>query len=241
MADPHDAPPTAGSNPVRSRFSRAVGIAGELLVTLGVIFLLFVVYQVWWTNVSASASTNQARSAAQSLFAGTDQSSWVNGVPPTGEPFALMYIPRLKSKVWGTPVVQGVDRPQLSAGIGHYPQTALPDQVGNFAVAGHRATNGEPFADFDQLRDGDKVVVRTASQWVVYELQRDKIISPSDVWVIEPQPFTPSRAAGAPLPSDKLITLTTCNPRWASTQRWAYWGVQIAVTPASGPAPSEVS
>ncbi|HAM21650.1 MAG TPA: class E sortase, partial [Actinobacteria bacterium] len=43
----------------------------------------------------------------------------------------------------------------------------------------------------------------------------------SDVWVIEPQPFTPSRAAGAPLPSDKLITLTTCNPRWASTQRWA--------------------
>jgi len=77
--------------------------------------------------------------------------------------------------------------------------------------------------------------------WVVYELKRDKIVAPSDVWVIQPQPFTANNTAGPPLPSDKLITLTTCNPRWASTQRWAYWGIQLAATPASGPAPSEVS
>ena len=225
----------------RSPLARTIGICGEVLVTLGVIFALFVVYQVWWTNVSASAAANQARSQAQSLFAGSDPAAWPNGVPPVGEPVALMYIPRLKAKVWGTPVVQGVDRPQLASGIGHYPQSAMPDQVGNFAVAGHRATNGEPFADFDQLRNGDKVIVRTAQLWVVYELKRDKIVAPSDVWVIQPQPFTANNTAGPPLPSDKLITLTTCNPRWASTQRWAYWGIQLAATPASGPAPSEVS
>ena len=68
-------------------------------------------------------------------------------------------------------------------------------------------------------------------------MKRDKIVAPSDVWVIQPQPFTANNTAGPPLPSDKLITLTTCNPRWASTQRWAYWGIQLAATPASGPAP----
>ena len=141
--------------------ARTIGICGEVLVTLGVIFALFVVYQVWWTNVSASAAANQARSQAQSLFAGSDPAAWPNGVPSWRTIRADVH-PRLKAKVWGTPVVQGVDRPQLASGIGHYPQSAMPDQVGNFAVAGHRATNGEPFADFDQLRNGDKVIVRTA-------------------------------------------------------------------------------
>ncbi len=236
MADPPSTPSAARSSASPGPLARTVGIVGEVLVTIAIVFGLFVVYQVWWTNVTASASAKQARNEAQQLFAGGNPANWVNGIPPNGQPFALMYIPRLKDKVWGTPVIQGVESDQLARGIGHYPQTALPDQVGNFAVAGHRATHGEPFADFDQLRDGDKVVVRTYQSWIVYELKRDKIVSPTDVWVIKPQPFDSD-----PLPSEKLITLTTCNPRWASTQRWAYWGVQIAATPASGPAPAEVS
>lgn len=236
MTDPLEAPNAAPPAALRHGASRVVGTVGEILVTIAVIFALFVVYQMWWTNVSASASERTARAQAESLFAGGTPATWVNGVPPIGEPFALMYIPRLKNKVWGTPVIQGINSAELARGIGHYPQTAMPDQPGNFAVAGHRATNGEPFADFDQLRNGDKVVVRTDQSWIVYELKRDQIVAPSDIWVIKPQPFSTN-----PLPGDKLITLTTCNPRWASTQRWVYWGVQVAATPASGPAPAEVS
>lgn len=236
MADPLGTPKPSEAHTRRNTASRVIGTVGEVLVTVAVILALFAVYQLWWTNVAASASERQARSQAESLFAGGAPATWPDGVPPIGEPFALMYIPRLKDRVWGTPVIQGVERPQLAAGIGHYPQTAMPDEPGNFAVAGHRATNGEPFADFERLRDGDKVVVRTSQSWIVYELKRDRIVTPNDVWVIKPQPFHHD-----PLPSDKIITLTTCHPRWTSTQRWIYWGVQVAATPASGPAPSEVS
>ena len=61
------------------------------------------------------------------------------------------------------PIVQGVRLEDLAAGVGHYPATALPGRIGNFAVAGHRATNGEPFAALDQVRAGDAVVVETMS------------------------------------------------------------------------------
>ena len=176
MADPLGTPKPSEAHTRRNTASRVIGTVGEVLVTVAVILALFAVYQLWWTNVAASASERQARSQAESLFAGGAPATWPNGVPPIGEPFALMYIPRLKDRVWGTPVIQGVERPQLAAGIGHYPQTAMPDEPGNFAVAGHRATNGEPFADFERLRDGDKVVVRTSQSWIVYELKRDRIV-----------------------------------------------------------------
>jgi sortase A len=117
------------------------------------------------------------------------------------------------------PVVSGVGEVQLAQGIGHYPSTALPGQVGNFAVAGHRATNGEPLRDIDRLQVGDEVIVETRDTWYVYTLERDEIVLPTDTWVIEPVPGQPGAE-----PTQELITLTTCNPRWASTERWIWWG-----------------
>ena len=100
-----------------------------------------------------------------------------------------------------------------------YPATAAPGAVGNFAVAGHRATNGEPLRDVDQLRAGDEVILETQEEFLVYTLDHDQIVAPDDVWVIEPVPGEPGAT-----PDDELITITTCNPRWASTQRWIWWG-----------------
>jgi sortase A len=116
-------------------------------------------------------------------------------------------------------VVQGVGLDDLARGIGHYPKTVLPGEVGNFAVAGHRATHGEPFAYLDEVRKGDAVVVETQEDWYVYMIDRIKIVQPTDTWVIEPVPGRP----GA-VPTERLITLTTCNPRWASTERLILWG-----------------
>ena len=219
----------------KSTTAKVIGVSGELIITFGVLCLLFAIYQLWWTNVAAASQTSAARSEAQAFINGLDQPSWANGIPPQGTPFGLMYIPRLRDHVWATPIVQGVDRPQLAQGVGHYMQTAMPGQAGNVGIAGHRATNGEPFANFDQLRKGDKVYIVTSAGWFTYELQRDKIVDPSEVWTISPQPFPDD-----PLPSDHLITLTTCNPRWASTTRWIYWGVQIAQSPVEQP-PAEVA
>jgi len=209
--------------------NRILGVVGELTMTLGVVLLLFVAYQLWWTNISADRAAHEAADGLQQQWA-TDQPT------PTGEPdeqptqapserpelgsaFALAFIPRLRDSVWGLPVNEGVDMASLARGLGHYPGTADPGQVGNFAVAGHRATNGEPLRDIDQLRPGDEVVVETQKEFLVYTLDHDQIVAPDDVWVIEPVPGEPGAT-----PDDELITITTCNPRWASTQRWIWWG-----------------
>jgi sortase A len=207
-------------------------VLGELLITVGVLLLLFVAYQLLWTNVTAERAADQVASQLQDSW-GTpvtpDESGESDEADPSddtpearpeiGNAFALMYIPRLSDKVWGMAVLESVELPDLARGIGHYPSSQLPGEKGNFAVAAHRATNGEPFRDIDRLEVGDTVIVETRDSWYEYTLRRDQIVSPQDTWVIDPVPGDPGAT-----PTDRLITLTTCNPRWGSTTRWIWWG-----------------
>jgi sortase A len=134
------------------------------------------------------------------------------------------------------PVLESVALSDLARGIGHYPQSQLPGQEGNFAVAAHRATNGEPFRDIDRLRVGDTVYVETQDAWYEYTLRRDQIVRPTDTWVIDPVPGDP----GA-VPTDRLITLTTCNPRWGNTTRWIWWGdLTMRYDKSEGEIPAEI-
>ncbi len=214
---------------------------GEVLVTLGVVVLLFVGYLLVWTNVSAgqaqAAVLDQIeRDWARGPVSGSNRAgagSAAAGRPARGEGFARMYVPRLRDSVWGTPVVEGVTLPDLARGIGHYPQTALPGRVGNFAVAAHRATHGEPFRDIDRLRVGDLVVVETVQDWYTYRLTEDAIVNPTDVAVIAAVPGKPGAE-----PTRRLITLTTCDPRWGSTHRWIWWGMLAGTAPKPGPPPA---
>lgn len=214
-----------------SRVWTVVGVLGELLITVGVLLLLLVAYQLLWTNVTAERQADQVASDLQDSWTqpsvtpeGSDGSDEDDEDAPEARPeigtaFALMYIPRLSDKVWGMPVLESVALSDLARGIGHYPQTQLPGEVGNFAVAAHRATNGEPFRDIDRLQVGDEVYVETQDAWYEYTLRRDQIVRPTATWVIDPVPFDPGAT-----PTDRLITLTTCNPRWGSTTRWVWWG-----------------
>jgi sortase A len=135
--------------------------------------------------------------------------------------FALLYIPALKEDVWGLPILEDVTEGSLAMGAGHYSETAMPGEVGNFAIAAHRATYGEPFAFFERLTAGDKVIVQTAEGFYTYQLFADQKIKTEEVWVISEQP------AGVVTTPKAIITLTTCDPRWNSTQRWARWGELI--------------
>jgi sortase A len=199
----------------------AVRGVGELLITTGLVLLLFVGYQLVWTNYEAHRRTD--------AVAGDVRDAWER--PPTatttgtpvlklknGKGFAFLHIPRL-GRHWSVPVIQGVSLPDLARGVGHYPETALPGEVGNFAVAGHRATNGEPFAYLDKVKAGDVVVAETRQSWFTYVVDRTKIVSPTSVWVLDPVPGHPGAT-----PTDKLLTLTTCNPRWASYERLIVFG-----------------
>ncbi len=213
---------------------------GEVMITLGLVLLLFVGYQLWWTNIVAHQSAQRVT--------GEVISQWQAAPPPSGPapaelvdepadgvPFALITIPRLGDSVSNAPVVQGVSLDILAEGFGHYPGTAMPGQVGNFATAAHRATHGEPLRDVDQLQAGDNVYVQTQDYWYTYRLFRDQIVDPDAIWVVGARPFPDD-----PNVPDRLITLTTCNPRWASTERWAWWGYLAARQPKSAPPPAMV-
>jgi sortase A len=203
---------------------RAVHWLGEILITLGVVALLFVVYLVLWTNVRADAKSATLRQGLEQQWDRPHPTGSKNPSAITlksGQPFAIMRIPRLGAG-WSAPVIEGVTLPDLAEGVGHYPGTQAPGQVGNFAVAGHRRTHGQPFANLQLLRPGDKITVETATALYVYQVDNDPnatIVLPTDVWVLEPVPGKP-----AVTPTRALITLTTCNPTWNSSHRMIVFG-----------------
>ena len=232
--------PTPAAHP-RETGRLVVRTAGEVLMTLGALLLLLCVYQLFWTNVTS----------AQAIAAGRDEltQQWRDAphaqgsapapvvAPAYGKAFALLYIPRLKDKVWGLPLLEGTGKDVLAKGAGHYVATAMPGEVGNFALAAHRSTHDEPFANFPDLQAGDKVYVQTQTTWYVYTLTKDDpTLSPSDVWVVDPVPGRPDAT-----PTEKLLTMTTCTPRYGSTGRWAWWGTLTAQSPTDAPAPDGIT
>ena len=227
------------------RARTAIRSVGEILITLGVALFLFCVYQLFYTNVVAdeamrsevsdlhrlwSAQPPVPRTAAPSVPGPFDTA---DSQGTSGAAFAILHIPRLGDK--SIPVLQGTTLDLLGRGVGHYKDSAPPGRVGNFAVAGHRKTHGEPFRYLDEMRTGDLIVVETADSWYTYREDRDPfIVDPTDLAVVAPVPDHP----GEP-PSQKLITLTTCNPWWASTQRMIVTGTLIAQQPrAAGEPPA---
>lgn len=217
---------------------RGIGVVGELLITLGVLFLLLVAYELWWTNVAADQVISQSRDELRQQWQRETPEAPApdEAKPIPAEAFGLMYIPRLRGDVWGIPLVQGVTDRDLRRGIGHFPDTAMPGEVGNAAFAGHRATNGEPLRNIDKLRAGDLVHIETATAWYTYRLTKDQIVLPTDVWVVDPVPGQPPGT----VPTQQLITLVTCNPRWGSTHRWIWWGELADVRPKEQGPPADL-
>jgi sortase A len=201
----------------------------ELAFTAAFVIGLFIAYQLWFTNqVADSAAKSISSEIREGIKAQTLASESavleveVQGRPYTVTSLGLIYIPRLKDDVWATPILVGVGNRELALGVGYYPGAATPGETGNFAIAGHRATNGEPFARFEKLQAGDQVFIETAEGWFEYRLVENKKIADSATWVLDAEP------KGLNLGSDRLITLTTCDPRWNSTRRWAWWGVLVS-------------
>ena len=149
--------------------------------------------------------------------------------PAKNKTFGTMYFPRLKSKFWGQKLISSVAKRQLDAGIGWFTTTAMPGELGNFAVAGHRATFGEPLAYVDKIRKGDKLFIKTSAAWFVYRMTHDQITLPTAMWVLDPVPGDAWDAK----PTKRLITIVTCEPRYGSSKRWIWWGELAAAYPAT--------
>ncbi len=122
----------------------------------------------------------------------------------TGDSLTRIRIPALGVD---TVVVEGVTASALRAGAGHYPTTALPCEIGNVAIAGHRTTFGKPFADIDRLKPGDTIDLITPVGACSYRISKEP-------WVVEPTEMSVLDATG-----DKSLTLTTCHPKGSNAQR----------------------
>lgn len=238
---------TAGAR-VRPRFSPGLA-AAELLVLLGVTGLLFAFWQGVWTDVTAG---RQQQSIIDELAwdppasvaaAGSDTlAPPVLPAPDEGSVFATMQIPRFGAD-YVRPVAEGIDRRAVlnTVGLGHYPGTAMPGQVGNFAVAGHRVTYGKPLNQIADLEPGDPIVVRVADSagfdwWYVYSVTTSRIVDPSQVEVIAPVPGHPDER-----PTGRHLTLTACHPMWSLKERYIVHADLSYALPASAGTPVELS
>lgn len=194
---------------------------GEVLITVGLVLLLFCAYQIYWTDFTSERASAAQLDQLEETFAATPPPPVSKKIPPLGklaegEAFARMYIPRFGEN-WVRPVIQGVTQEDLHKGVGHYPKSALPGQKGNFAVAGHRTTNGHPFRKADQLEVGDTIYVETKFAWYTYTVTESRlIVKPSDVYVVAP---VPEKGREAEKPTERLLTLTTCHPPYSAAER----------------------
>lgn len=229
----------------------------ELCITVGALIVLFVVYVLFWTGVRAQGAAEGQLDALRGQWArgpaaapaspgpsGTPAPSASAPVTPSatpaapaayrdGKPFAMLYIPRF-GKRWEWPVLENTEAGTLQKGIGHYAGTARLGARGNFALAGHRRTYGDPFKDFPKLRPGDAVLLTDGTTWFTYRIDRKPYRTvPSDIGVIDPVP----RASGYDGPG-RYLTLTTCDPEWGSSHRLIAWAHLDATQPVGDGRPT---
>src|ERR671919_460981 len=225
------------------RLARVLGAIGRTLITLGVLILLFVVYQLWGTGIrEAQAQRSLENEFEESLGeAGVvvpDESAQGSGQsPPTtatpgspppppaeGDASARIRIPDIGvDKI----VVEGVTLDDLKRGPGHYPETPLPGQPGNAAIAGHRTTYGAPFGRINELEPGDEILVTTLQGAFRYEMSEQLIVEPDQVEVLEDF-------------GDNRLTLTACHPKYSARQRIIVVATLVgeaAPAPRPGPCP----
>ncbi|MFU0438591.1 class E sortase [Streptomyces sp. BG2AG] len=235
---------------------RALWGFAEVAVSLGVVLLLLVAHQLWWTNRLARDDAGRTVQALEREWGapvslspfppGPEPGAVSTPIPvpgpsssaaPSGEPrrwdqaYAVLRIPRIGLTA---PVAEGTGKGGvLDRGyVGHYTRTAQAGQAGNFALAGHRNTHGEPFRRIDRLRRGDRITVETREAVYTYTVDQSLArTAPSDSGVIAPVPrsdITTSAGYGEP---GYYLTLTTCTPEFSSRYRLVVWGKLTAMRP----------
>ena len=229
-----------------------VGAVGRTMMRAGAVLLLFVVYQLWGTGLITARDQDRLRTSFDAQLAeiapsATDDTSdgatdgatgdELDGevftapvdlvAPEPGQPIARIDIPSIGSDFI---MVQGVDLKWLQKGPGHFPQTPLPGQPGNAAVAGHRTTWQAPFNRIDELAPGEPIIVTTLQGRFVYRVDEHItddggtsghfIVGPDDVSILDQSAVN-------------RLTLMACHPKFSAAQR-----IVVTATLTSDVAPS---
>lgn len=206
---------------------RFLGATGRVLITGGVLLLLFVAYQLWGTGIYEARAQSRLKDDFREQLQRSQATTTTTTAPPStteppptvattaapsttrepadGDSVGIIDIPKIGLSA---AVVQGVNVDDLRQGPGHYPGTPLPGQEGNAAIAGHRTTYGAPFGDLDQLAKGDEITAQTLQGTFKYTVDRDP-------YAVDPDDSSPLDET----PNTATLTLTTCTPKYSAAQR----------------------
>jgi sortase A len=212
---------------------------GAAFLCAGLVLGAFAGYQLWWQNgTTARQARDLSRQVRESWSARPTASPTPR--PATAQPqptvpggaLALLRIPAMSSS-FEVVVASGVGDDVIDRGlVGHFPDTAAPGRLGNFALAGHRVSHGQPFRYLDRIRRGDQILVETREAVYTYVADndpRENVVPPNAFWVIDPVPGKPRVR-----PDRARITLTTCASLWNSNQRMVVFGHLVNTTPKRG-------
>ncbi|MCK2214373.1 class E sortase [Actinomadura sp. ATCC 31491] len=195
----------------------ALRALGETSITAGLILMLFCAYLLWGTGAYTQSQQLLLQRELAAAKAARDRGR-LDRVD-LGRAVALLSIPRLGPD-HRYAVIEGVGAEQLKKGPGHYPGSAMPGQVGNFVVSGHRTTYAAPFNRLDELERGDEIVVDAREARYTYRVTSQDVVEPDEVDVLAPVPGKPDIR-----PIRAFITLSTCHPEYSAAQRLIVYGV----------------
>ncbi len=248
-------PATRRSAAPRRRVS-VVGVIGELLITAGVVALLFVAWQLWIGDwIVGSQKTAEASALSQSwadapvttpmpsepVTPGPGETAEVPvpvlAEPAHGDQFGVMHIPRF-GPGWQFTIASGVTRPDIldQGEIGHYPDTQMPGELGNTVFAAHRWTSGAPFDPIDRLVVGDAIVIETQEGWYTYRFRTLEYVQDTQVDVLAPVP----QQLGT-TPDGRYLTLTSCAPKFNMLERIIAYALFEDFTPRTAGAPASLT
>ena len=232
-----------------------LGVLGEVLITVGVLVFAFLGWQLWLNDLVVGGNQNSVGSALGSKWSagsasGTKTGSSATGpgladsstpvvgaVADKGAKFAVMYVPRFGSD-YARSVSEGVDSATIldRSGIGHYPGTQLPGEIGNFAVAAHRTTHGAPFKQIATLQIGDRIYLQTADGYYTYLFRGLQYVPASSIEVLAPVPQLPGVTA-----TDRVLTMTSCSPQFSAAERIIAYAVLESWQPTSVGTPAAIA
>lgn len=236
MASPHIPP----SRRRRRGGSWAFGL-GLVLVGAGVVLLGYVGWQLYGTNYVSQQRHDRTVEALREAWAGddpgpagTDTDSRADSVRTGGTTAdAIVRVPAF-GEDFAVPLVEGIEDEALASGLGHFPESVGPGEPGNFALAGHRITHGEPLRDLPDLVVGDEIVVETRD-WVhtyVLDTGGDDLRVPfTATWVVGPTPTNPDGGVSPDPAETRLITVTTCAELFHTDDRLVAFGHLVSSRP----------
>lgn len=213
------------------------------LVAAGLGLLGYVGWQMFGTNIVSERKQREAVEALERQWAeepteiedqGEGSESGPRAEPVRlGTATALIRIPRFGDD-YVMPVHEGIADDVLARGYGHFEGAAQAGEKGNYALAAHRVTHGEPLRDMPKLRPGDEVIVETRDTVYTYVLDTDPndlVVTFEDVWVVDPEPENPDPNGVQPPAHPRLITLTTCAELFHTDDRMIAFGHLESKTP----------